>query len=164
MATRMPLSVREAKEQAAEYFGFTASVFIQVEGGETFEIPNPGLMNDDQQERFDKLQFDLEKCDREESITLPSYTLEDGQVIPERIIPGDFITPYRINGELISPPYSVRLATVLFGEPGYKKYKAGGGVSSQVVLEWGRMNKEFQERVDADPKSLGSDSPVEAVQ
>lgn len=157
---RSTVSVQEAKEQAADYFGFTASVFIQVDGGKVFEIPNPGLMNDDQQERWEELQFALEKCDREPDIEIPAdSTLEDGSAIPAQSIKGNVITPYRVNGELLKPPYNVRLAKALFGEEGYAEYKAGGGIANQIALEWARMNREYQERVTVDSKS-GNDGPT----
>lgn len=160
----IPVSVKEAKEQAAEYFGFTASKFIQVEGGKVFEIPNPGLLNDDQQERWENLQFELEKCDRDPSIDIPEQKLEDGTVFPARTIPGEVLSPYRLNGELIKPTYSVRLAKVLWGDEGYAEYKAGGGISNQISLEWSRMAREFQARVEQDPKSNDGPPTLEVVQ
>lgn len=164
---RVPVSTREAKEQAADYFGFAASVYIQVESGKVFEIPNPGMMDDDQQERWDELQYLLEGCDREDDIVIPERTVinEDGSATtyPEQRLPGEVKTPYRINGELLKPPYNVRLAKVLWGEEGYAEYKAGGGISSQIGMEWARMNQEYQKRVEADPKSAGSGVPLEVV-
>lgn len=162
---RMPLSPEAAKQQAAEYFGFAASAFIQVKGGKVFEIPNPGLLDDDQQARWEALQFELEQCDREPGVELPPRTIigDDGEKIevPGTSIPGDYKVPYRINGELLSPPYNVRLAIALFGKEGYEEYKAGGGISNQIALEWARMNKEYQERLAEDPKSAGSLSEME---
>lgn len=166
--SRIPLSVKEAKEQAADYFGFTASTFIQLDSGKVFEIPNPGLMDDDQQERWEDLQFTLERCDREPDVEIPERTIRDdkGGVIatyPAETQPGDFKTPYRIDGELLKPPYNVRLAKALFGEEGYAEYKAGGGIANQIAMEWARMNKEFQERVSADSKSVGVHPTLEVV-
>lgn len=161
--SQIPLSVQAAREQAAEYFGFTASTLIQTSDGKVWEIPNPSLLNDDQQERWEELQFDLEQCDREDPLVVPERTLEDGTVLPERTILGDFKTPYRINGQRIVPGYNVRLARVLFGEKGYEEYKAGGGISNQIALEWAKMNKEYQERVESDLKSVGSVATLESV-
>lgn len=160
---RTPVSVEEAKQQAADYFGFTASTSIRVANGKVFEIPNPGLMDDDQQERWEALQFELEQCDREPDIEVPEQTLPDGTVISARTVRGDFLTPYRKNGELLTPPYNVRLAQALFGEDGYAEYKAQGGIAAQIAMEWARMNRDFEERVNRDPKSGGSDSTVAAV-
>lgn len=160
---RTPVSVEEAKLQAAEYFGFTASAHIRVQNGKVFEVPNPGLMDDDQQERWEELQFDLEQCDREPDIEVPAQELPDGTKLAARTVRGDLITPYRKNGELLKPPYNVRLAIALFGEDGYKEYKAGGGIANQIAMEWARMNREFEERASVDPKSGGSDSTLAAV-
>lgn len=164
---RIPVSVREAKEQAADYFGFTASTFIQVENGKVFEIPNPGLMDDDQQERWEELRFEIESCDREPDIELPERTVTDAEgnttTLPASTIPGEILTPYRKNGELIKPPYNVRLAIALFGEDGYAEYKANGGIANQIALEWAKMNREYQERVAADPKSDDGRPTLEVV-
>lgn len=160
---RIPKSVQEAKEQAADYFGFTASAFIQTSDGKVWEIPNPGLMDDDQAERWEDLQYELQSYDREDDLVIPEQKLENGQIIPERRIQGDLITPYRKNGERMRPSYNVRLAKVLFGEDGYAAYKAAGGIANQIALEWARMNQEYQKRVESDSKSDGGRPTLEAV-
>lgn len=159
---RATTSTHDAKEQAAEYFGFASSVYIQ---GKTriWEIPSPALMDDDQQERWDELQFTLEQCDREDDIVIPERVREDGSVAPERVIEGDYKKPYRIKGELLKPTYNARLAIAIFGEEGYKEFKADGGSGSLVSLEWARMNKEYMERVEADSKSDGASASLEVV-
>ena len=159
---RAAVSTREAKEQAAEYFGFTASVYVEGKSGDIYEIPSPGMLDDDQQERWDELQFLLESCDRSDDIVVPEREV-DGVVIPARTIQGDLKTPYRINGELLKPTYNARLAIALFGEEGYEKFKADGGSGNQVALEWARMNKEYMERVEADSKSADGSFSGEAV-
>lgn len=160
-ASRIAVSVQDAKDQAAEYFGIASGVTIQA-GNQTFEIPNPGLLNDDQQERWEELQFELEACDREPDIEIAESTLPDGTTIPARVIPGEVKRPYRIQGQLMKPSYNVRLAQVLFGDR-YDAFKEAGGSGNQVGLIWAKMNDEFQKRVEADPKSGGSDSTVEDV-
>jgi hypothetical protein len=124
-------------------------------------------MDDDQQERFEDLQFLLEGCDREPDTEIAErvVTDSDGNVttLPAQTLPGDYKTPYRINGELLKPPYAVRLAKALFGEEGYAEYKAGGGIANQISIEWARMNREYQERVAADSKSGGSGPTLEVV-
>lgn len=117
-------SFDEARESIAEYFGFSPAVEFGTDGGKVFTIPNPGLLDDDQQERFEELQFLLESCDKGDD--------------------GDPISPYRIDGELMKPSYNVRLAMAVFGEAGYAEFKAGGGSGNRVALEWARMNKEYE--------------------
>ncbi len=161
--SRVTKTVQEAKDQAAEYFGFAASTYIQTDDGKVWEIPNPGLMNDDQQERWEDLQYELQSFDRDEDLVFPEHKLEDGTVVPERRIEGDLLVPYRKNGERMKPSYNIRLAKVLFGEDGYEEYKAAGGIANQIALEWARMNAEYQARVKTDPKSDGSRPTLEAV-
>lgn len=161
--TRVPVATREAKEQAAEYFGFAAGVSIKLDNGKVFEIPNPSLLDDDQQERYEELQFLLEQCDREDDIVIPARTLADGEEVAERTIKGDLKQPYRIDGNLLKPNYNARIGIVAFGEEGYKEFKASGGSGAQIALEWARMNKEFADRAEADSKSEGGDGSVAAV-
>lgn len=173
-------SIQDAKEQAAEYFGFAASVQIKV-GNEIFEIPNPGLLDDDQQDRWDELQFELEKCDKMPDVEHPEQKIpertvknEDGSetIIPAQTIPawtekGDFYKPYRKtdadgNTKLLKPNYNTRLAMAIFGDR-YEAFKKAGGSGSQISLEWAKMNQEFQKRVESDPKSEGSSPSLEVV-
>lgn len=160
---RRAISPKLAREQAAEYHGFAASVEIQI-GDEVFEIPNPSLLDDDQQERFNELNFEIESnCDREDDIEIPEHTTEDGVTYPAKIIRGDIKQPFTIDGIPIKPPYNTRLAKVLFGEEGYARFKAGGGRSNQIALIWGQMNREFEKRRKIDPKSIGNVATSEAL-
>lgn len=78
---RRQVSPAEAREQAAEYLGFTASKEIVLETGEVFEIPNPGLLDDDQQERFEELQAELDTFDHEEvEVPIIEYVVEQRNV------------------------------------------------------------------------------------
>ncbi|OMC02176.1 hypothetical protein [Mycolicibacterium fortuitum] len=122
-------SVEAAKAQAAEYFGFIASETIELtlEDGttKTFEVPNPALFDDEQQERWNQLQFEIQQCDRLPDIEIPDHKLRhkvthvDGEevrvgdeitggtvrveesetFIPARTIRGQLITPYQRTGE-----------------------------------------------------------------
>ncbi|OMC35496.1 hypothetical protein A5742_12565 [Mycolicibacterium fortuitum] len=122
-------SVEAAKAQAAEYFGFAASesIVLTLEDGstKTFEVPNPALFDDDQQERWNQLQFEIQQCDRLPDIVIPDHKLRhkvtyvDGEevhvgdeitggtvrveesetFVPARTIRGQLITPYQRTGE-----------------------------------------------------------------
>lgn len=116
-------SVEAAKAQAAEYFGFAASesIVLTLEDGstKTFEVPNPALFDDDQQERWNQLQFEVQQCDRLPDIVIPDHKLRHKvtYVDGEEVHVGDEITggtvrveesetfvPARtIRGQLISP-------------------------------------------------------------
>lgn len=165
---RRAVSPQKAREQSAAYHGFAASVNIEIgepPNVETFEIPNPSLLDDDQQERFNELNAEIERdCDREDDIEIPAKTAEDGTVIfPAKILRGDLKNPYTIGGEPLKPAYNTRLAVVLFGEEGYARFKAGGGRSNQIALIWGEMNAEYDKRHKKDPKSNGSVETSAAV-
>lgn len=122
-------NVEAAKAQAAEYFGFTASesIVLTLEDGttKTFEVPNPALFDDDQQERWEQLQFEIQQCDRLPDIVIPDHKLrhkityvdgEEVQVgdeitggtvrveesetfVPARTIRGQTISPFQRTGE-----------------------------------------------------------------
>ena len=156
------VSPAEARAQAAEYLGFTASTEIVLDTGEVFEIPNPGLLDDDQQERFEELQAELDTFDHDEvEVPVVEYTVEtraDGTTYSEPKVVGHkrertlLTNPHRKNGKPVKPPYNVRLAIALWGKDGYERYKAGGGIANQIALEWTRMNREFMAKVKDDPK------------
>lgn len=158
------VSPAEARAQAAEYLGFTASTEIVLDSGEIFEIPNPGLLDDDQQERFEELQAELDTFDHEEvDVPVIEYSVEtrtDGTTYSEPKVVGQkkertlLTNPHRKGGKPVKPPYNVRLAIALWGKDGYERYKAGGGISNQIALEWTRMNREFMAKVSQDPKQL----------
>lgn len=151
---RLAVGPQKAREQSARYHGFAASVDIEI-NGEIFEIPNPSLLDDDQQERFNDLNAEIEAtCDREDDLEIPEGKMTDGTVIPARKLKGDLKTPYTINGVPLKPAYNTRLARVLFGDR-YEQFKAGGGRSNQIALVWKQMNDEYEERQKKDPKSKG---------
>lgn len=160
---RRQVSPAEARAQAAEYLGFTASTEIVLDSGEVFEIPNPGLLDDDQQERFEALQAELDSFDHDEvEVPIVEYAVEqkpDGTTVSNPVTVGHktervlLTNPHRKDGKPVKPPYNVRLAIALWGEDAYERYKAGGGISNQIALEWTRMNREFMARGAADPKS-----------
>lgn len=135
-------SPREAREQAAEAQGFLAGVEIKV-GDETYEIPQRGLLDDDQADRFYALELETESWDREPDITLPDGTTRSGSLK----------RPYRKNGKLIQPNYAVRVAIALWGEERYKKYKAGGGRAADVTAALAMLDRRVEERIIVDPKS-----------
>lgn len=154
-AARRAISPQQAREQSAAYHGFAASVDIQI-GDDVFEIPNPSLLDDDQQERYNELNSKIEReCDHEDDIVIAERTLEDGTVMPSRTLPGELKQPYTIKGEPLKPAYNTQLAVALFGEPRYLQFKSGGGRSNQIALIWGEMQAQYDERKKSDPKSDG---------
>lgn len=155
--TRVPLDPKAAREQAAEYLGFTASKLVAVpNGGPPVEIPNPGLLSDDQQERYNELQLLLETCDREPDEVVPAHTITSAggteTIIPEQTVKGARMTPLRIKGKLLN--YNTRLAQAILGEAEYARFKAGGGEAIDIGLQWRVMEEEAKRRQAQDPKSV----------
>jgi hypothetical protein len=144
-------SFEAARAQAAEYLGFVASERITI-GDKVFEIPNPSLLDEAQQDAVDALDVDMdENWDRH-----PDVLNEDGSVKQR----GALKVPHRKNGVPIN--YNRELAKALFGDK-YEEFKAAGGRPNDVALIWSRMNREMSERRAADSKSGGSGSALAAV-
>ena len=164
------LSPSEARESAAEYFGFAASEWIKV-GDAKFEIPNPGLMDDEQLERYEELQDSLRYFDRDEVERRNAIT---GEVVVHPVT-GDpvvdhvLIEPHRKGGELVRPPYAVRLAVAVWGQDGYDLYvqkckEIGEKPNSGIIpVIWRKMQRQFSDRLDADSKSADRADADEAV-
>ena len=139
-------SPRAAREAAAEAQGFLASIEISA-GNEVFEVPQRGLLDDDQAERLAELDLETEGWDRE-----PDVTLENGLTVPGRLK-----MPYRKGGKLIKPSYPVRVAVALWGEERYARYKAAGGRATDVTSAMLRLDRRVAERESEDSKSVASD-------
>jgi hypothetical protein len=144
-------SFEAARDQAAEFLGFTAGERIVTNQG-SFEIPNPSLLDEDQQAGVDALDVDMdENWDRH-----PDVLNEDGTVKSR----GALKVPYRKKGEPVN--YNTLLAKAIFGER-YPAFKAAGGRPNDLAVIWSRMNQEMAARRDADNKSGGSADGVAAV-
>lgn len=139
-------SPRAAREAAAEAQGFLASIEI-VAGNDVYEVPQRGLLDDDQAERLNELELETESWDREDPIVL-----KDGKTVP-----GLLKRPYRKGNKLIKPSYPVRVAIALWGEEKYQKYKAAGGRATDVTAALARLDRRVQERESVDPKSVVDD-------
>ncbi|MGE2733852.1 hypothetical protein [Mycolicibacterium vaccae] len=181
-------SVADAKAQAAEFFGFAAGEDIPItlpDGTvEKFNVPFPGLLNDDQQERWDELQFEISQCDRHPDVVIPDHKLthkvtehagtenerieETEQFVPGRTVRGQVIVPYQKTKEdgtveLLKPGYNARLAIALWGEDRYERFRANGGESRLISLLQQKMQQEFNDRKASDPKSGGGAGGVGEV-
>ena len=136
-----PIKPKDAREQATEYLGFMGSVTYDLGDDETFELPNPQLMDPDMETRYNEyLRFvseDLDTVEQKNPITgetknVPKY-------------------PLRYEGKLINDKELLCIA--LMGEPTYKKFLKAGGVPGQISTSWQMMNRQFQERLRQDSKS-----------
>ncbi|UVO12810.1 hypothetical protein NM962_01175 [Mycobacterium sp. SVM_VP21] len=142
----------KAREQATEYLGFAASERIVTDDGVVFEIPNPSLLDDEQQARYDALQLESESWDRH-----PDILNADGSVKRR----GELKEPYRKGNELVEH-YNIQLAKAILGER-YAAFIAAGGRGNDVNLIWWKMNQQLARRRREDSKSAGGPGPVAAA-
>jgi len=168
MSERRRYSPREAREQAAEAIGFLASIEIELPSGEVVEIPQRGMLDDEQREKLNELELETESWDRHDDTIIPEFRLKDKDgnetdVLPARTVRGELKIPYRKNGDPIKPAYPVRVAVAILGEEGYKRFKAGGGRASDVTAVMAQLDKRIEEREKVDPKSVGGDDDLAAV-
>jgi hypothetical protein len=164
---RRKISPREAREAAAEAGGFLASLTITA-AGHDFEIPQRGLLDDDQRERLDELELETQSWDREPDIEYPARVVKDKDGnethYPARTEQGPLKLPYQKDGRLVKPSYPVRVAIALWGQEKYELYKKHGGQASDVTATLARLDRVVERRrkgdgdTPADPKSVGGDN------
>jgi len=131
-------SIAAARDQMAEYIGLTP--FFDLGGG--FVVPNPSLLDPDQEDRHSEMQIFIEETlDRH-----PDTTDADGNVIKR----GEVKLPWRVEGKRVDG-YDRMLAKVVFGDR-YQAFRDAGGRDSDVTLHWAAMNKQTAERKASDPK------------
>lgn len=153
---------QEARDQVADDLGFAAAFAIDIGNGESVEIPYPGLLDDDQQQRYNELQAELEDLDTDD------VPLVDDEGVPVLDADGNprvrkvVKEPHRRKGKLLEP-YTVRLCKALFGEAGYARLKAAGVRANDINAYWIRMHRQYEERLAADSKSAGSTLGVASV-
>ena len=159
---RRKLSPREAREVAAEASGFLASEIITA-GGEDFEVPQRGLLDDDARERLNELEFEAQQWDRDDDVVIPDtrITHPDGsvEIVPGFTRKGDLKLPYQKDGKLVRPPYPVQLAIALWGEDKYNRYKAAGGQATDVTATLARLDKVVEARAEGDGEGEGDAKP-----
>jgi hypothetical protein len=144
-----------SRQQLAEYFGFAKSEVIPA-GGEDFEIPNPSLLSEEQQERYDDVQHELRKFAHETVVIRNAITNEvvvdpkTGEPLTDRVL----IEPHETEaGDLVKPPYWSRVLKAVIGDEDYKRFIAQGGRPNQFRLVWSKMQREMLERQASDSKS-----------
>jgi hypothetical protein len=157
-------AVQRARAQAGAYDSVFASHQLDLNDGLPPLVipphPNLRMLDDDQQQAYEELMFEVESYDRDPDIYIPEQTLTSGVVLPEATRRGDLLLPYRKDGKLVKPPHSVRVVQVCLGDDAYKRLKAAGKNASDIWKIWNQQGLELTERQDDDPKSNGSASPL----
>jgi hypothetical protein len=156
-----------AREQALAYASVFAPTPLALDDGTEIMIPphpNLRMLDDDCMQAYDDLLFEVDtKYDREPDLLIPQQTLANGIILPAETKKGDLLVPYRIEGEMVKPPYSVKLVQVALGEEQYAKLKAGGKSAGDVWRIWNIQGLEVAARQEADSKSRGGNGLVGTV-
>lgn len=163
-----PTPLEKAREQAAESGGNFTPLPIRTDSGKVFTIPDPNLLDDDQQELFDTLRHEANQCDRWPDIEVPEevVTGPDGTTVrtAAHVERGDFIQPYQKDGIRMAPSYNIRLAKIFLGsEARYEEFKAAGGRSNEIAIALAERSREQQKRQERDSKSSAGPARHQAV-
>lgn len=160
---RHVINAADARAQASEgTYGFLKSEFrrakptLEYPDGEIFEIPHKDLFDLDQQERWDDLQDEMRKYEREPDVTAPNGALiAKGQLVyPHHWAEDSEARGVKVKkGDRVKPSWPERLAIVLWGEDGAKRAKAGGILFNEIELVWAKQRVALEERQKSDPKS-----------
>lgn len=168
LPTASPVS--EAREQAKAYDGLFAPTPLELDDGTTIDIPphpNLRMLDDDRQEAYEELLFEVESYDRGPDIFIPEQKVKDSSgnemVLPSETKQGDLLVPYRKDGKLVKPPHTVKVVIAALGEDVYARLRAGGRSAADVWRVWNQQGLNIAERQDNDSKSDGGAVAVEAV-
>ena len=164
----------DARDQAEAYDSIFANTPLELCDGTILEIPpHPdfGMLDDDRIDDYNELLFERDTTyDREQDIFIPEQRMKDpntgeenGVVLPATTERGMLKVPYRVDGKLLKPAWSVRVVKACLGEKDYELLRAGGKSSADVWRIWGKQGQLARERQAADSKSHGSAVDLEAV-
>ena len=167
-----PDAALKAREQADAYDSLFGDTLLELKNGGTVRVPphpDLGMLSDEAMEAYEELQFEMESYDREEDIFIPEQRLLDengnptGVVLPSSTQKGELKRPYRKDGQLIKPAYSVRVARIALGDAEYQKLRDGGNSAADVWRIWSKQATELRARQAADSKSDGSPQALASV-
>jgi hypothetical protein len=155
---------QRAREQALAYASVFAPTPLELDAGETIEIPphpNLRMLDDDQMQAYDELLFEVDTTyDREPDLLIPEQKLSSGIILPAETKQGNLKVPYRVGGELVKPPYSVRVVQTALGPDLYARLRAGGKSAGDVWRIWNQQGLEVAAREAAESKSVGGNGLV----
>ena len=164
LATSAPEAAAEARAQASEYDSVFAPTDLTLDDGDVIEIPphpNLRILDDDRLAAYEELLFESESYARGPEIYIPEQKAKDRAgneiTLPSETRPGALLVPYRKDGALISPPYSVKVVQVVLGDEEYARLRAGKingrrGSAGEVWRIWNEQSQALVDRQAADPK------------
>lgn len=141
---RRRLSLDDAIASVTQYFGFEGVKEIEVDG-EVYEIRAKVLWSPEQIKAMAELDAWLKTLDHDEVEVRNSITREvvvhpeSGKPVTEKVL----ITPHRLKGKPVDPPFESRYLAALWGEDKARKFEAAGGTYGLVTMIMAQMDDEF---------------------
>lgn len=142
--TRRRLSLEDAIESVTQYFGFDGVKEIDV-NGEIFEVRAKVLWSPDQIRAMAELDdwvktLDHEQVEVRNPLTNEIITHPDtGKPVTQK----QLVTPHRLKGKPVDPPFESRYLAALWGEDKAKRFEAAGGTYGLVTMIMAQMDDEF---------------------
>jgi len=156
--TRRRLSLDDAIESVTKYFGFVGVKEIEVDG-EIFEVRAKVLWSPTQIRSMAELDEWIKTLDHDtvevrNPITQEVVKTPDGKPVTEKVL----ITPHRLKGKPVDPPFESRYLTALWGEDKAARFEKAGGTYGLVTMIMAQMDDEFAQwrrnRENSDSKSV----------
>ena len=164
----------QAQDQADANESFARSMPITTEDGPVFQVRNPLFFNAKQLKAYSALHYRINHADRWPDRNVPEQRMvsqeKDGTKVETfvgaHVQRGDFIEPYQETDEhgtvtMIDPPYEIQMSMIVLGDE-YEQFEESGGSPRELVELLKQLREGVANRVDADPKSVGSPGVLEA--
>lgn len=134
-------NLADYKEQAMEGLGGVGEK-VPLNDGTWFVIPNPALLDDEQQAALDRVTGgdDLDAVDDEELRTALATVLDEETLDEVWTVLGPLA---EVRGRTIGgkppEPHNVRAAKAVLGDEEYARFVAGGGSGNLFSMTWAKM-------------------------
>lgn len=136
---------------SANYDRLMSDTPLELSDGSFIQIPphpSLGLLDDDQLEAWEDLQFEMKSYDSEDIYLEAEVDADGNEISPATVLRDQLVKPYRKDGVLVKPAHSIRVVIAAIGEDAYARLRAGGKGSSDVWKIWGKKNVELQAAQD----------------
>lgn len=142
--TRLRLSLDDAVAQVTQYFGFDGVKEIDA-GGEVFEIRAKVLWSPEQIAAMAELDEWVKTLDHDEvEVRNPiSNEVVVHPVTGKPLTDKQLITPHRLKGKPVDPPFETRYLAALWGEDKARRFLEAGGTYGLVTMIMAQMDDEF---------------------
>ena len=149
MKEKRSLSLEEAMDQTASYYGFDVQDDILIEtpsGPETFSIRYREFLDEPTRRAVNECYARYNSCDREK-VVIPS----GDPAVPPIEIPGAYKEPRLLNDKPFD--LDIEICKAIWGEEKYQRWADAGGPPGLIQITWNRMRHQFGKRLSSDSKS-----------